>query len=230
MGVLEAGDSKAEEFDVIVIGAGLSGLAGADLLLRGTAKEGCRSSSRSVLVLEARGRPGGRTRSCMVQGIEGAVIDLGGQWVGANHKRMIALSKRYDVGLLEQEYPQTLPLLGDKPEPRCNSDPREDTEQDYDHIPTHGNEFDDHATDSTQGCLDLCECVNYSGASLSPNSDAQLRTFVARIDALAMRIGFKLPWLTEESQELDAESVGSYIERTVQCQQARIEARLYVQT
>ena len=58
-----------ENLDVIVVGAGLSGLAAAREL---------RKSGLDVLVLEARDRPGGRTG---VMELDGLVFDIGGEWV-----------------------------------------------------------------------------------------------------------------------------------------------------
>ena len=66
--------------DVVVVGAGLSGLVAARQLRR---------AGRSVQILEARARTGGR----MVRQITrtGAVIDLGGQWGGETHHRFQSL-------------------------------------------------------------------------------------------------------------------------------------------
>lgn len=66
--------------DVVVVGAGLSGLICARTLQR---------SGLAVQVLEARDRIGGRLESHTTA--SGAVVDLGGQWVGATHHRMAAL-------------------------------------------------------------------------------------------------------------------------------------------
>ena len=58
-----------QRVDVVVVGAGLAGLTAArDLLATGL----------SVLVLEARGRVGGRLLNHELEG--GAVVELGGQW------------------------------------------------------------------------------------------------------------------------------------------------------
>jgi monoamine oxidase len=72
--------------DVVVVGAGLSGLAAA----RALEKKG-----RSVLVLEARDRVGGRTLNHSIG--SGKVIEVGGQWVGPTQNRLLALAKELGV-------------------------------------------------------------------------------------------------------------------------------------
>ena len=71
-----------------VIGAGLSGLVAARELVR----EGL-----DVVVLEARSRPGGRTRTAMVGG---ATVDLGGEWVDDAHAEMKGLVADLGLGLV----------------------------------------------------------------------------------------------------------------------------------
>ena len=66
--------------DVVVVGAGLSGLICARALKR---------SGLVVRLLEARDRIGGRLESYTTA--SGTVVDLGGQWVGATHHRMNSL-------------------------------------------------------------------------------------------------------------------------------------------
>jgi len=66
--------------DVAVVGAGLAGLAAAREL---------RAAGRSVLVLEARDRVGGRTLNAAIG--DGAVVELGAQWVGPTQDRIIGL-------------------------------------------------------------------------------------------------------------------------------------------
>lgn len=72
--------STPAEVDVVVVGAGLSGLVAARQLKR----RGLR-----VQLLEARERTGGRMIRQTTR--TGAVIDLGGQWGGATHHRFQAL-------------------------------------------------------------------------------------------------------------------------------------------
>lgn len=75
-----AAPSPAEPVDVVIVGAGLAGLAAARRL---------EALGRSVLVLEARDRVGGRTLSHRLS--SGDVIDLGAQWIGPGQDRIAAL-------------------------------------------------------------------------------------------------------------------------------------------
>lgn len=66
--------------DCVVVGAGLAGLSAAREL---------EAAGRTVVVLEARDRVGGRTVNEPI--LNGAVVELGGQWVGPGQDRMLAL-------------------------------------------------------------------------------------------------------------------------------------------
>lgn len=76
-------------FDVAVVGAGLAGLNAARVLRR---------AGRSVVVLEARDRVGGRVWS---RSTAGARIDLGAQWIGPGQHRMAALARELDLRTLD---------------------------------------------------------------------------------------------------------------------------------
>jgi len=75
----------------VVIGAGLAGLCAADALA--TSKEG----AWKVTVLEARNRLGGRVHSFQFREAPGLVCELGGEWIGMDHKRMLGLCKRFKL-------------------------------------------------------------------------------------------------------------------------------------
>lgn len=83
---MESKENARLVFDVIVVGAGLSGLKAASELV---------GQGRSVLVLEAKDRVGGRVKAGIVAG---RVIDQGGQWVGSRHTVLLAEAGRLGVG------------------------------------------------------------------------------------------------------------------------------------
>lgn len=78
--------------DAIVVGGGISGMVAADRL---------RAAGRSVVVLEARDRVGGRT--CTVD-LLGHPVDVGGQWIGPTQKRAHALARRLGLTTYEQHH------------------------------------------------------------------------------------------------------------------------------
>ncbi len=69
--------------DVVVMGAGYAGLAAA---------EAVQAQGRSVVVVEARDRVGGRTRTDVMD--DGLWLDIGGQWVGPGQDRLYDLARR----------------------------------------------------------------------------------------------------------------------------------------
>jgi monoamine oxidase len=75
--------------DVVVVGAGASGLAAAYSL---------RKAGLSVIVFEARDRVGGRTWS---EKVAGAVIDHGGQWIGPAQTRVCELVDEFGIDTFE---------------------------------------------------------------------------------------------------------------------------------
>jgi len=74
------------EADVIVVGAGLAGLVAARQLV---------AAGRSVMVIEARDRVGGRTVNASIGA--GKITEMGGQWTGPGQDRLLALAR--DLGV-----------------------------------------------------------------------------------------------------------------------------------
>ena len=89
--------SGSDEVDVIVVGAGLAGLVAARDLTR---------AGRSVAVLEARERVGGRTLNQELGPRHpGEIVEAGGQWIGPTQDRVAALARELGV--------ETFPTFGD---------------------------------------------------------------------------------------------------------------------
>jgi monoamine oxidase len=76
----------AEAADVLVIGAGLAGLVAARDLS---------AARRSVLVLEARDRVGGRIVNEDIG--TGKIVEMGGQWAGPTQDRILALATELEI-------------------------------------------------------------------------------------------------------------------------------------
>src|SRR5688500_16723548 len=74
------------DVDVAIVGAGFAGLAAAREL---------DAAGRSVIVLEARNRVGGRTLNAEVG--DGKVLEMGGQWIGPTQDRVAALADEVGV-------------------------------------------------------------------------------------------------------------------------------------
>jgi monoamine oxidase len=87
--------SKRKKPRVVVLGAGLAGLAAAYRLT----KDNC-----DVVVLEARNRFGGRVLSHEIDPEKKLTVELGAEWVGNSHERIIALCKEFNLELFNNQF------------------------------------------------------------------------------------------------------------------------------
>src|SRR5688500_2759770 len=76
----------SERFDVAIVGAGLAGLTAARELTK---------AGRSVVVLEAQDRVGGRTLNHRFE--DGTLVEVGGQWIGPTQDRLEALASELGI-------------------------------------------------------------------------------------------------------------------------------------
>jgi monoamine oxidase len=88
---------------VVIIGAGFAGLSAAIKL---------KSEGIKVTILEARKRIGGRVFSHQPAKANGQIIELGAEWVGNSHARVISLCKQFELKLENNQFETDLTIGG----------------------------------------------------------------------------------------------------------------------
>lgn len=88
---------------VLILGSGLAGLAAAYHL---------HTQQIPFTILEARNRIGGRVFTHQVDDAEKLNIELGAEWIGASHERMLALCKELNLNLLNHRFETHLTIEG----------------------------------------------------------------------------------------------------------------------
>lgn len=90
-----SGFATGKKPKVIIIGAGFAGLSAAYFLQ----KKGI-----EFIILESRNRIGGRVFSHTIDQSEKLVVELGAEWVGASHKRLIELTAEMGLKLENNQF------------------------------------------------------------------------------------------------------------------------------
>jgi monoamine oxidase len=80
---------------VIIIGAGLAGLSAAKKL---------KEKNIDFVILEARKRPGGRVYSYQMDAMDDLNIELGAEWIGASHQRLLQMCEEYKLDLINNQF------------------------------------------------------------------------------------------------------------------------------
>lgn len=87
---------------VIILGAGLAGLAAGKMLIK---------NGFDVTILEARNRIGGRVFSHSLankDGTDNFIIELGAEWIGQSHERVLSLCKELNIELINNRFDDRL--------------------------------------------------------------------------------------------------------------------------
>jgi len=94
---------KSNSKSVVIIGAGISGLAAAYKLKQNDVR---------ITLIEARNRVGGRILTYKFDDA-GLTCELGAEWVGASHERLIKLCEDFGLELLNHQFETHLSLNGE---------------------------------------------------------------------------------------------------------------------
>ena len=87
---------KEKSSDIIIIGAGLTGLAITYYL---------RHSNLNIKIIEARDRIGGRIYT--KRAVDSPPIEMGATWLGKAHTQLLALLKELDIDIFDQKFGDT---------------------------------------------------------------------------------------------------------------------------
>jgi monoamine oxidase len=174
--------SETVESDVAVVGAGLSGLVAARLLSE---------NGVSPLVLEARGRVGGRLLNEEIG--DGKVVEVGGQWIGPTQERISALAAGLGVATF----------------------PTHDQGRHLIEMSGRRTSYSGRLTDARIGLVrDLSRAI-------SPLALVDFEQARARLDRMARQVPLEAPWMAPKATEWDSQTFATWVRRTTRTAAAR---------
>ncbi|WP_280333066.1 flavin monoamine oxidase family protein [Nocardia wallacei] len=192
---MTAGSTR--KVDVVVVGAGLSGLAAARRLT---------DAGRSVAVLEARPRVGGRTLTGYAGGVP---VDEGATLVYPTHHNVFRLARACGVDLYESNSEGRFLL--------------------HTNGATHSFRFGDSRgmrlfaipalRPPLRAILHLA--ARWTALPLEPEAMTQLLRAIATLDELAATVPPAAPWTAPDADHLDRRTLGSWLSELVPAPQAR---------
>jgi monoamine oxidase len=155
------------EADVCIVGCGLAGLSAARTILADL------SNNISVILVDGRDRPGGRTNTVSLTDNGFPVpnpsfVDIGGQWIGADHLKLLAFIKEFDLDLEDQFYPH------DENEEEC-----------------------------TYSLANLVSMISYNFPPLLAEEVNEVNAFVLSVDQLGAELSMSEPWNVPNAFALD---------------------------
>jgi len=180
--------------DVCIVGAGLSGLFAARKLLANDY-----TGQLRIVLVEARGRAGGRTNSVACHNIKNAAVDIGGQWLGPGQHRMVKLVEEFGLTLVEQEFDEVF-----QP-PSCS-------------------DVEDDVNDNQS----LIEFANMSFNPLHPEESEEIKKFMSLVNNVVSTMSPSAPWDVQFASEYDSCTVEQFVLRTVKTRAARTEIFMFV--
>ena len=184
-----------DDADIVIIGAGISGLTAASNLVQLYGNSPIR-----IVILEARDRLGGRTKTIDVASALGpfpisqhqqSIVDVGGQWVGPGQDRLLALIDKFGLYIEDQEFTVCPTYPGKK---NCS----------------------------------LVECANFP--LFSTYDGNAVIDFVTMLGEAAKEIDLEQPWTHPKAREWNAYSVQQFVTSYVSHPDAQSELLLFTQT
>ncbi|WP_167477537.1 flavin monoamine oxidase family protein [Nocardia arthritidis] len=188
---------NARKVDVVVVGAGVSGLAAARRLA---------DQERSVAVLEALPRVGGRTLTTEVGDV---VVDEGATLVYPMHRNVFRLARAHGVDLFESTSNGQFQLY------------TEGVSHGFHFGNARGMKLF-----GVRALHPLLRAVLYlasrrTALPLAPEATMQLLRAISTLDALAAKVPPEAPWTAPDADELDHRTLGSWLREQVPEPQAR---------